>query len=261
MRLRDRVAVVTGAASGVGRATAFLFAREGARVMCADVDGPMVQETAEIIRGEGGAADAVVADLSDAAQTERMAAACMDWSGCIDVLFNNAGWIVRAPFGEVSLEDWNRHIAINLTAPFHLSQLLLPALKASNAASVIHHGSIDGVLGNPTIAAYSAAKGGLIPLTHVMAHTLGPLGIRVNCINSGAIRLSDQGIVVRLSSPRKAGDEMSDTQRQVTPLRRPGKVEEVAYAALYLASDESAYTSGSVVTLDGGRTGVTPGTF
>jgi NAD(P)-dependent dehydrogenase (short-subunit alcohol dehydrogenase family) len=260
-RLEGKNAVVTGAASGVGRASSLLFAREGAAVACVDIDADMGEETAAMVRAEGGDAIFIETDLGDPAAIGVMAQACMEWRSAIHVLFNNAGIAERAEFEDISLDDWNQQVAVNLTAPFLCSQKLLPALKAADGAAIIHHGSIDGVLGNPTLVAYSSAKGGLQPLTHVMGFWLARHGIRVNCINSGALRESKQGIPVRLNRDNRAGQPMSDAQRHATPMGRPGFVEEAADVALYLASDESSYVNGSVITLDGGRTGITPGTF
>ena len=261
MRLAGKNAVITGAASGIGRAASLLFAREGASVACVDIDRAMGEETAALIRKEGGDAVFIETDLAEPAAIERMAAACTAWRSQIHVLFNNAGIAERGDFESIPLEQWNRQIAVNLTAPFLVSQRLVPALRAAGKASIIHHGSIDGVLGNPTLVPYSASKGGLVPLTHVMAYWLSPHGIRVNCINSGALRESTQGIPVRLTADNRAGNPMSEVQRRATPLGRPGTVEEAAAVALFLASDESSYVNGSIVTLDGGRTGLTPGTF
>lgn len=260
-RLKGKNAVITGAASGVGRAASLLFAREGAAVACIDIDTEMGEETAKMVRAEGGDAVFIATDLADPAAIDDMARVCMDWRNVIHVLFNNAAIAARGEFEDITLGDWDRQMAVNLTAPFLCSQKLLPALKAANGAAIIHHGSIDGVLGNPTLVAYSASKGGLQPLTHVMGYWLAPHGIRVNCINSGALRESKQGIPVRLNVDNRAGKPMSDVQRRATPMARPGFVEEAADVALYLACDESSYVNGSVVTLDGGRTGLTPGTF
>jgi NAD(P)-dependent dehydrogenase (short-subunit alcohol dehydrogenase family) len=260
-RLEGKNAVVTGAASGVGRAASLLFAREGAAIACVDIDTAMGEETAAMVRAEGGDAVFIETDLANPAAIQSMAKACMDWRNVIHVLFNNAAIAERAEFEDISLEDWNRQVAVNLTAPFLCSQQLLPALKAARGAAIVHHGSIDGVLGNPTLVAYSASKGGLQPLTHVMGFWLARHGIRVNCINSGALRESKQGIPVRLNRDNRAGQPMTEVQRRATPMARPGFVEEAADVALYLASDESAYVNGSVITLDGGRSGLTPGTF
>ncbi len=117
------------------------------------------------------------------------------------------------------------------------------------------------MLGNPNVVAYSVAKGGLVPLTHMMAFWLGRHGIRVNCINSGALQKSREGIPIRLTPAQREGRPMSEAMRKATPLARPGFIEECASVALFLASDESSYMSGSILTLDGGRTGITPGTF
>jgi len=261
MRLKGKNAVITGAASGVGRAASLLFAREGASIACVDIDAAMGEETVAMVRDAGGDAIFIEADLADPAAIERMASACVAWRPQLHVLFNNAGIAERGDFESIPLEQWNRQLAVNLTAPFLCSQRLVPALRAAGRASIIHHGSIDGVLGNPTLVPYSASKGGLVPLTHVMAYWLSPHGIRVNCINSGALRESTQGIPVRLTQDNREGKPMSEVQRRATPLGRPGKVEEAAAVALFLASEESSYVNGSVVTLDGGRTGLTPGTF
>jgi len=261
MRLKGKNAVITGAASGVGRASSLLFAREGASIACVDIDAVMGEETAAMVRKEGGEAIFIETDLADPAAIERMASACMAWRAQIHILFNNAGIAERVEFESLPLEQWNQQIAVNLTAPFLCSQRLVPALRAAGKASIIHHGSIDGVQGNPSLVAYSASKGGLVPLTHVMAYWLSPHGIRVNCINSGALRDSTQGIPVRLTRDNREGKPMSEVQRRATPLGRAGTVEEAAAVALFLASDESSYVNGSIVTLDGGRTGLTPGTF
>ncbi len=261
MRLKEKNAVVTGAASGVGRAASLLFAREGAAVACVDIDVAMGNETAEIIRREGGEAVFIEADLASAPDIDRMASRCMQWRSEIHVLFNNAGLAARGDFETLTIENWNRQIAVNLTAPFLCSQRLLPALKAAKRSTIIHHGSIDGVQGNPSLVPYSAAKGGLLPLTHVMAYWLAPYGIRVNCINSGGVRTSTAGIPVRLTEDMRAGKPMSEAQRRATPLGRPATMEEAAALALFLATDEASYVNGSVVTLDGGRSGLTPGTF
>ena len=261
MRLQGKNAVITGAASGVGRAACLLFAREGAAVACVDIDARMGAETAAMVRQEGGDAIFIQTDLANPQAIARMATACGAWRWPIHILFNNAAIAIRAEFEDVALADWQQHLAVNLTAPFLCSQALAPALRAAGRASIIHHGSIDGVQGNPSLVAYSASKGGLVPLTHVMAHWLSPHGVRVNCINSGALRESVQGIPIRLTQDNREGKPMGAVQLRATPLRRPGTIEEAAAVALFLASDESGYMSGSVVTVDGGRTGITPGTF
>ncbi|MFN0302333.1 MAG: SDR family NAD(P)-dependent oxidoreductase [Burkholderiales bacterium] len=261
MKLQAKVAVITGAASGVGRATSLAFAREGATVVCVDVDDVLGPETAELIEREGGTAEFIHADVAQGTEVSEMARRCMERHGRVHVLFNNAGVLTRASFEELELEDWNRVIAVNLTGPYLCSARLLPALKAAGGASIIHHGSIDGALGNPTAVSYSVSKGGLIPLTHVMAHALAKYGIRVNCINSGGLLASRQGIPVRLMPELRGGAVNTlNARTKATPLGRPGYIEECASVALFLASDDASFMTGSVMTLDGGRTGITPGT-
>jgi NAD(P)-dependent dehydrogenase (short-subunit alcohol dehydrogenase family) len=177
-RLAGKNAVITGAAAGVGRAACLLFAREGAAVACVDEHQAMGEETAHMVRAAGGEAVFIPARLEDADDISQMASQCIEWRSTIHVLFNNAYLAQRASFEDTTLEQWNRHLALHLTAPFLCSQKLLPALKAARVASVVHHGSIDGVLGNPHLVAYSAAKGGLQPLTHVMGHRLAPHQLR-----------------------------------------------------------------------------------
>jgi len=261
MRLLDKVAVITGAASGVGRATSLLFASEGATVVCVDIDDALGEETAALVAKRGGKATYVHADMGDEHAVQRMAAACIARHPSIHVLFNNAGVLIRDAFGAIRLEDWNRMLAVNLTGPYLCSTALLPALQAAGGASIIHHGSVDGTFGNPYAASYSVAKGGLVPLTHVMAHTLAPHRIRVNCISSAGLYTSRQGIPVRLAPELRSGAPHGIPSRiGVTPLARPGFVEECAAAALFLASEDSSYMTGSVLTVDGGRTSITPGT-
>lgn len=260
MKLAGKTAVITGTASGSGKATALLFAREGAHVIGIDEDRDGGPETVRRIRTLGGQADFFAADLGLEAGVRDAASFCLSKSPTIDVLFNNAGILARKNFMETGIDEWQRHLAIHLTAPFLLSQLLVPAM-ANRQASIIQHGTIDGTLGNPMSAAYSASKGGLVPLTHVMAQTLGPMTIRVNCICSAGIRLSESDITIRLTPELRAGEIMSDKQRHTTPLGRPGTVEEIARVALFLACADSSYVNGSVITVDGGRSGLTQGTF
>ena len=260
MKLAGKVAVITGTASGSGKATALLFASQGALVLGIDQDQDGGRETARRIKAEGGQADFFHADLGLESGVRESASFCLSRSSAIDILFNNAGILARSNFVETSFDEWQRHIAIHLTAPFLLSQLLVTAM-AGRQASIIHHGTIDGTLGNPMSAAYSASKGGLVPLTHVMAQTLGPMGIRVNCICSAGIRTSESDIIIRLTPELRAGEIMSDMQRRVTPLGRAGTVEEIARVARFLACGDSSYVNGSVITVDGGRSGLTQGTF
>jgi NAD(P)-dependent dehydrogenase (short-subunit alcohol dehydrogenase family) len=169
----------------------------------------------------------------------------------LDVLFNNAGRTAMQAFEDTSEETWHAMLNLHLTGVFLCSKYLLPLMKKTGGGSIIQHASIDSMLGNPTIAAYSAAKGGLLPLTHVMAHDLARYGIRVNSLSSGAIR----------TAMSRGKEEASARRVAVTPLKRMGTPEEVARVALFLASDWSSYVNGTNLVVDGGRTGITQGCF
>lgn len=259
MRLKGKAAVITGAGSGIGRAASLRFAREGAAVVCVDIDAEFGEETARLIRKEKGQAEFFQADVGDAAQVRTMARRAMRLHERVHVLFNNAAILARDDLETLELDAWNRHLAVNLTGPLWCSRELLPALKAAGGASIIHGGSIDGAFGAASIISYSVSKGGLMPLTRVMAHAWAKYRIRVNCLNLGAVRTSSEGIPIRFTEELRRGLPMNPGLLNATPLARPGAVEEAAAAALFLASEDSSYFTGSVLTMDGGRTAITPG--
>lgn len=250
MRLKDKVAVVTGTASGIGRATAILFASEGASVVCVDCNAQGNEKTCRLIQAKGGQASCFTADVADEGDVIRMAQFCERF-GKVDVLFNNAGVVHWATVEECSRQDWEWVLRVNLTGPFLCTKHLLPLLKKSGAASVIHNGSVDGLYGNPRIPAYSASKGGLVPLTHVMAQEFAKYRIRVNCVAPAGIATG-----ITPPDPGLKGELVKNT-----PLGRLGTSGEVATAALFLASDEASYITGAILVIDGGRTGLTPGTI
>ena len=244
MLLQNKIAVITGNPYGIGRVSAALFAREGAKVVCIDdrTDG----------WGSGDAATEgaphFMADVSDTKAVGRVVAECKRTLERVDILFNLAGRAVKQRFETTTEETWQQMIARNLTAAFVCSQQFLPLMKKAHGAAIINHASIDGFLGNPSLAAYSAGKGGVIPLTHVMAHDLGRYGIRVNCISTGGIRDGE-------SRPEDAA------RVRVTPLGRTGTPEDVAHVALFLACEGSSYVNGANIVVDGGRTTITQGCY
>ena len=248
MRLKGKTAVITGAGSGCGRATALLFASEGAKVVCVDIDEQKGKETVLLISNGRKAHIFIQADVSKSEEVQRMAEKCKQSVKKVDILFNNAGYLIRQGFEATTEETWSQVIGINLTGIFLCSKYLLPLIKIAGAGSIINHASIDAFLGNPRLAAYSAAKGGVIPLTHVMAHELAQYNIRVNCLCSG-------GLSTAMTGPHP------EARTAVTPLGRIGTPKEVAYATLFLASDEASYITGSSLVIDGGRTAITQGCF
>lgn len=211
------------------------------------------EETAHLISENGQTALAIQADVSKPEEVKQMAEKCRRSTNRVDVLFNNAGGGSWAGFEETTEDTWSLMIANNLTSIFLCSKYLLPLMKLAPAGSIINHATIDAILGNPGIAAYSAAKGGIIPLTHVMAHQLAKYNIRVNCICSGGLDTATR----RRSENRLPSERIT----AVTPLGRLGKPEEAAYVALFFASDEASFVNGATLVVDGGRTGITQGCY
>ncbi len=249
MLLKNKIAVIAGDAYGVGHAAAALFAREGASVVCIDDNAGC--EKAKTLRVGDADAPYFYADVSDSAQVQAVAGACETFLSKVDILFNIAGRNpIKANFEATTEDTWAAMIGRNLTSGFLCAKYFLPLMKKASSGAIINHGSIDGFLGNPSIAAYSAAKGGVIPLTHVMAHDLAKYNIRVNSISTGGIR------------PTAAATSVRDEARiAVTPLARMGTAIDIAHVALFLASDNAAYVNGADIVADGGRTVITHGCF
>ncbi len=249
MLLKNKIAVIAGDAYGVGHAAAALFAREGASVVCIDDNAGF--ERAKTLRLGELEVPYFHADVTDTHQVQAVAGACEKMLARVDILFNIAGrGAIKQAFEATTEETWATMIGRNLTAGFLCGKYFLPLMKRAGAGSIINHGSIDGFLGNPSIAAYSAAKGGVIPLSHVMAHDLSKYCIRVNSISTGGIR------------PSAAATSARDEARiAVTPSQRMGTAEDVAKVALFLASDLASYVNGADIVCDGGRTTSTHGCY
>ena len=242
-----RAAVVVGGDVDIGPACAFLLAQRGHRVLFAAADPADVCE--EVTR-RGGDAIPVPVDVNDpGASAQAVAAAASAWPA-VHALVNCHFWLSHSAALDVTLEDWERSLRVNLTGPLMVTRALLPLLVAADGAGVVHLGSVDGTFGNPRVAAYSAAKAGLVPLTHLLAHDLAPHRIRVNCLARAAV-----------ATPGRSVDDSS--MRAVvgaTPLGRPADPREIASVAAFLVSEDAAYITGAVITVDGGRTGITRGT-
>ncbi len=239
MRLKGRTAIVTGGAHGIGRATAALFAREGARVTIADIDEPRGAATASEITAAGGECVFVPCDVAQAADVEHMVRATVAARGRVDILINNAALL--SGFGNVvdcSLEDWNRSIGIGLTGMFLCSKYAVPAM--SEGGSIINLASVGGVLPFPNQAPYITIKAGVIQLTRSMAIDFGRQGIRVNAIAPGAI------------DTHPVTEEHLRFQIARSVLGRKGRPEEIAQAALFLCSDEASFITGVCLPVDGG---------
>ena len=246
MRLVDKVAIVTGAGSGIGRATANLFVKEGAKVVVADVKPSSGRETVEEISKNGGTAVQVVVDVSRASEVRRMIKTCIDDFGKLDVLFNNAG--IEGPGGllwKIKENDWNRVMDVNLKSVFLGCRYAIPHMKKTGG-SIINTASELGLVGSADHPAYSTSKGGVILLTRSLALQCAPYGIRVNSICPGATKTP---MLIR-----SVGEKGLREIARGIPLRRLGKPMDIAYAALYLASEESSYVTGSILVVNGGST-------
>jgi NAD(P)-dependent dehydrogenase (short-subunit alcohol dehydrogenase family) len=247
--LIDKVALITGAASGIGRATALLFAHEGAAVTIADVNNQAGAAVAEEIVGSGGHAIFERADVTQAADCQRVVERTLRQLGGIHILFNNAGIMRRASVIELSEEDWDRVMAVNVKSIFLMSRQVIPVMAKAGGGSIINTASGWGLAGGPRAALYCASKGAVVLLTKAMAIDHGPQKIRVNCIcpgdtNTGMLRNEAQ----QLGEPEDLF--LADSARR--PLGRIGKAEEIAQAALYLASDASSFVTGTALVVDGG---------
>jgi NAD(P)-dependent dehydrogenase (short-subunit alcohol dehydrogenase family) len=246
MRLQDKVTIVTGAAHGIGRAIAELFAAEGAAVLVADVDEHAGEDTAAAIRKEGRVASFVRVDVTEEQQVEQAVRRAAARNGRIDVLVNNAAYLTDWFDVEHATEsDWERSFRVNLLGAAHFTRLVLPHMVPYRAGSIINVSSIQGIVGARSSAAYTATKHALIGLTRSVAYDYGPHNIRCNALCPGPIR-------TRISPPE--GSELHQRQISKTMLARSGEAIEVARAAVFLASDESSYVTGAIVPVDGGWT-------
>jgi len=249
MRLNNKVAVITGAASGIGRASALLFGREGARVVVADVQDGEGQSTVDAIRAAGGQATFVHCDVSRSAEVERLFAATRTAHGKLDVLFANAGVPGFATrLADISEQRWRRIVDVNLTGVFLCLKHGIPRLVDAGGGSAILTASIGGLAAFPGSAAYSAAKGGVIALARTAAIEYAEQGVRVNAICPGYIQTPLVGR--RLGAADRAA--LFAKLAADAPLGRMGTPEDIARLALFLASDESAYVTGLAIPVDGG---------
>lgn len=251
-RLRGKVAIVTGAGSrgpglGNGKATALLFAREGARVLCVDAVEARAGETVGLVRAEGGEAAAVAADVTRADDCRAMVADAVARWGGLDILHNNVGIESRAGVMETTEAEWDRVMAVDLKSMLLATQAAVPALAERGGGAIICVSSIAGFRGHGRTA-YAAAKAGVVGFVTSVAVQLGPRGIRVNAIAPGA---------VWTPMVESLGPEARERRRRANPLGVEGTAWDVAWGAVYLASDEARWVTGHTLVIDGGLTATT----
>ena len=252
MRLRDKVAAITGAGRGIGRAAAERFASEGAQVALLEIDEESGRETEQRIRKNGGEAEWIQVDVSHDGSVKNAFKEISSNLGKLHILYNNASIFLSkedGPVSDISLDTWHKIIGVNLHGVFYCSKYGIPLIIKSGGGSVINTASSAGVIGIPRCDAYTAAKGATVSLTRSMAVEFGPKKVRVNCIAPAAILTE----MLRESSlDRPDFDEAAFFKK--TPLGRYGTPQEIADIALFLASDESSYLNGAIIVADGGIT-------
>jgi NAD(P)-dependent dehydrogenase (short-subunit alcohol dehydrogenase family) len=252
MRLNDKVAVITGAGRGIGLAGAIAFAREGARVVIAEINDQLGTQAAARIHSLGGEATFIKADCSSSTDVQALMAETEKRYGGLHVLYNNASVFLNAdkPVADLPEDVWEHVLCTNLRSVFLCCKYGIPRMIASGGGSVINTGSSASVMGIPGCDAYTATKGATMSMTRSMAVEYGPRGVRVNCICPAGVETE----MLKESNPDDAAKFDADYFFARAPLRRFGRPEEIANLALFLASDESSYLNGAIVRVDGGIT-------
>ena len=248
-RVSGKVALITGGASGIGRATALLFAHEGAAIALADVNADAGRRVADEITQFGGRVFFDTVDVTRAADCQRLVERAIREFGRIDILFNNAGITRRATVLDLSEEDWDRVMAVNVKSIYLLSREVIPHMQKAGGGTIINTASGWGLVGGAKAAVYCASKGAAVLLTKAMAVDHGEQNIRVNCVCPGD---TDTGML--REEAHQLGEENSRFLAEAAkrPLGRVGTPEEIAQAALYLASDAASFVTGTALVVDGG---------
>jgi len=246
MRLKDKVAVITGAGGAIGSVTAKRFADEGAKVVVTDVNAEGGEKTVRNIKDKGGESIFVEADITRVSECEKIVRSCIDTFGRLDILFNNAGIELTKFMHEYVEDDYDLVVDVNLKGSFFCTRYALPEMMKQGGGSIINMGSIGGLSGVLKSAAYAAAKGGLINLTRYVALEYAPYNIRCNCICPGAVDTEMMRRFMR-DAPEQAQKAINNH-----PLGRMAKPEEIASAAVFLASDEASFITGVSLPVDGG---------
>ena len=243
MKLEGKVAIVTGATSGMGRATAVLFAKEGAKVVVTGRNEERAQAVVDEIKANGGEAIYVIVDASNVEDCKKIFDATIEAFGTVDILVNNAGMLSMSPLLEVSIEEWNKVFAVNVTSALYLTQLCAPVMKEKGKGVIVNVASVASYAAHHGFAAYISSKHAMAGLSKSMAWELGP-EIRVNAIAPGAIHTA---MVDSIGGPSVLQGMIDNC-----PCKRVGQPEDIAGAALFLASDDCTFLTGQIIKVDGG---------
>lgn len=245
MSFNDRIAVVTGAASGIGRATAEALAEDGATVIVADINREQGEAAATAIRGKGQRAEFIFVDLTDSASITAFAAAVHEKFGAVDILVNGAGWGKTMPFWDTTPELWEKLIGLNFVGPMQLTKALLPKMIERGSGRIVNVASDAGRVGSLGETVYSGAKGGLIAFTKALARETARYNINVNCVCPGPTETP-----LLFAVP----ESHLEAFRKAIPFRRFGKPAEIAAAIVFFAGDGASYITGQVLSVSGGLT-------
>ena len=251
--LKGRKIIITGGGEGIGLSTARVLVREGAAVALLDIDGELAEVSAKALKGKGATAVGVACDVTDAANVETAVAAARKALGLIDGLFNNAG---IAGFGSVhdsTPESWQNIWAVNVTGTFLASRAVLPEMIANKRGAIVNVGSVAGLVGIPTMAAYCAAKGAIVNLTRQMGAEYAKHGVRVNCVCPGTVATTAMG---RSLLGSDTSEEAINKRLAKYPIGRFGTPEDISAAVAFLLSDAAGFCVGSIFAVDGGMTAV-----
>ena len=258
MRLKDKVAIVTGSASGIGKAIATRFAKEGATVVVADINETLTKSTVDELTAAGGQAVGLTMDVTKRDVVARTMNTVAEKHKRIDILVNNAGISRHRPFATISDEDWDLVLAVDLKGVFFCSQAAAPHMIRQTSGKIVNISSSLGTGASPHAtagspggsSAYAAAKAGVIQLTKTLARELGPHGVNVNCVAPGTFLTPQTGTT---RSPKEVEEHLAH-RKTLNVMHRIGELHQIASAVLFLASDEADYISGHTLLVDGGRT-------
>jgi len=255
VRLLNKVALITGAGSGIGRTISIIFAQEGAKVALIDLISKAGLQTVKMVEDAKGEAIFIQADVSKVSDVKRAVKSAIEKYGRLDILVNNAGVCFVRPLSDLTEEEWDKTIDVNLKGTFLFSQYAAPYMRENGGGVIINMSSGLGVYGGACWSTYCASKGGIIALTKALAVELAPDKIRVNCILPGPVfteMLTRNTTVQAKLAGMKGPEEIHEVMKQLIPLRRIATPEDIAFGALYLASDESSYVTGIELAIDGG---------